>query len=84
MPVSPRLEGSCACGSITLVVDLQTIADDAEQAAVELARCHCSQCRKTAGAPFLCVFPVSPTAVELSDRDRLTVAKPRGGVIPIE
>lgn len=29
--------------------------------------CHCSQCRKTAGAPFNCVFPVPRAHFELDD-----------------
>jgi len=33
--------------------------------------CHCSQCRKTAGAPFHCVFPVEADGFKLHDEEHL-------------
>lgn len=53
-----RHEGRCACASIVVSF----------RGEVALARCHCSQCRKTAGAPFQCVFPVPSAALEIDDR----------------
>ncbi|MGR8921548.1 MAG: GFA family protein [Gammaproteobacteria bacterium] len=36
-------------------------------AAVTLVCCHCSQCRKSAGAPFQAVFPAPAAAVAVAD-----------------
>lgn len=47
---SPRpLLGQCLCGAISLTVDAL---------AGPLMFCHCQECRKSAGAPFIAVVPV--------------------------
>lgn len=50
--------GHCLCGAIGVSCNV---------AAPALVFCHCSQCRKTAGAPYLAVFPAPVGAVSISD-----------------
>lgn len=48
---SPRpLLGQCLCGAILLTVDAL---------AGPLTFCHCQECRKSAGAPFIAVVPAA-------------------------
>ncbi len=66
MGVEPRLtpiDGACLCGAITVVL---------EAIAGPLMFCHCRECRKSAGAPFIAVLPVPTSAFQLHDlRQRL-------------
>ncbi len=52
------LLGQCLCGAITLQVDAL---------AGPLMFCHCRACRKSSGAPFIAVIPVSMCDFHLSD-----------------
>jgi hypothetical protein len=56
--------GGCLCGAVTVAVDA---------VAGPLMFCHCRECRKSAGAPFLAVLPVPCSAFRLHDpTQRLT------------
>lgn len=61
----PLLAGVCLCGAITATV---------EAIAGPLVFCHCRECRKTAGAPFLAVLPVPVSAFQLRDPTRRLTA----------
>ena len=61
MPMK-RVTGHCACGAIRVHLSGPPGA---------LVFCHCAQCRKTAGAPFLAVIPVAIAACEIDDRHGL-------------
>ena len=52
------ISGACLCGAITVVVD---------DIAGPLMFCHCRECRKSTGAPFLAVLPVPLVAFHLRD-----------------
>ncbi len=52
------LFGQCLCGAITLLVDAL---------AGPLMFCHCRECRKSAGAAFIAVVPVSIGDFHLRD-----------------
>ena len=55
--------GACLCGAIKVVVTAIT---------GPLMFCHCRECRKSAGAPFIAVLPVPVSAFQLEDvRQRL-------------
>lgn len=62
MTTEATLDGKCLCGGISVKLVSQ---------ACEIVLCHCSQCRKSSGAPFLSVFPVPESAVELFDPQQL-------------
>jgi hypothetical protein len=57
-PHVTRYSGQCACGAIRVHLS---------GAPGALVYCHCAQCRKTAGAPFIAVIPVAETACEIED-----------------
>ena len=61
-PPAAVIRGACLCGGIE--VDVTALAG-------AVVYCHCSQCRKTAGAPFLAVVPVLRVDFELRDPQRL-------------
>ncbi|MEQ8663249.1 MAG: GFA family protein [Gammaproteobacteria bacterium] len=50
--------GRCLCGGIRVQV---------RGPLAPLVYCHCAQCRRTAGAPFLAVLPVASAAFALDD-----------------
>ncbi len=54
--------GHCLCGAIRVYV---------RGPLAPMVYCHCRQCRRTAGAPFLAVLPVAPEAFTLEDPQRL-------------
>lgn len=54
--------GHCLCGAIRVCV---------RGPLAPLVYCHCAQCRRTAGAPFLAVLPVAEEAFTLEDPRRL-------------
>ncbi len=52
------ISGTCLCGAITVLVT---------SIAGPLMFCHCRECRKSAGAPFIAVLPVPVSAFQLDD-----------------
>jgi len=54
--------GHCLCGAIRVVV---------RGPLAPVVYCHCAQCRRTAGAPFLAVLPVAAEAFTLEDPQHL-------------
>ncbi|MEQ8495349.1 MAG: GFA family protein, partial [Gammaproteobacteria bacterium] len=57
-PSSVVHHGSCLCGAIRVSV---------RGPLAPLVYCHCAQCRRTAGAPFITVLPVPREAFALED-----------------
>jgi hypothetical protein len=55
---APELTGHCLCEAIVVRIAASP---------APMVLCHCSQCRKTAGAPFNCVFPIPRAHFELDD-----------------
>lgn len=56
------ITGSCLCGAVRV---------RAERVAGAMVLCHCSQCRKPAGAPFQAVLPVARADCEIADPEGL-------------
>jgi len=54
--------GRCLCGAIRVFV---------RGPLAPMMYCHCAQCRRTAGAPFLAVLPVAAEAWSLEDPQHL-------------
>ncbi|MGE0485449.1 MAG: GFA family protein [Gammaproteobacteria bacterium] len=52
------LDGHCLCGGVTLSL---------RESTGTFVLCHCSQCRKAAGAAFQAVIPATPAAVTIGD-----------------
>lgn len=48
-----RAEGGCHCGAVRFAVDAASEGDDAPHTAPRTALCHCTDCRRCAGAPVV-------------------------------